>query len=73
MIAKMIDGVTRVLGKAQGYIPLPIRDEEGPTMVSSWEPTPAELALLNEGGHVYIRIRGTVHPPIGVGVQGAGV
>lgn len=73
MIAKMIDGVTRVLGRSQGYIPLPIRDEEitghGPTMVSSWEPTPDELALLNAGGHVYIRVRGTQHPPIGVGVQ----
>lgn len=74
MIAKMIDGVTRILGKSQGYTPLPIRDEligdpETNTMVSSWEPTPDELRALNAGAHVYIRILGTKHPPIGVGVQ----
>lgn len=74
MIVKMIDGATRLLGKAQGYLPLPIRDElvgdpAKNTMVSAWEPTPEELRLLNAGGHVYIRILGTSHPPIGVGVQ----
>ena len=73
MISKVIDGRTRTLGRAQGYLALHVRDEEitgvGSSMVSSWEPTPAELALLNAGGHVYIRILGTLHPPIGVGVQ----
>lgn len=82
MIAKMIEGVTRVLGKSQGYLSLPIRDEaineqknkEGAyvwenAMVSAWEPSPDELVKLNEGGHIYIRILGTNHPPIGVGVQ----
>ena len=82
MIAKMIEGHIRLLGRDQGYLALPVRDEQIETkqlkdgaytskncMVTSWEPTPEELWLLNEGGHVRIRILGTVHPPIGVGVQ----
>lgn len=72
MITKMIAGATRVLGKAQGYLGLPIRDEPfedtqtgtTPTMVSAWEPTPEEAAHIAAGGTIYVRIMGTRHPPI---------
>ena len=68
----MIEGATRVIGKAQGYIGLPLRDEvincsvggEGtPAMVTAWHPTPDELAALNRGSAVHVRIIGQGHPP----------
>jgi hypothetical protein len=75
MIPARISGCTRALGAPVGWTPetsgpcsgLPIRDEaEGgvPCMTSAWEPTPAELAALNAGGKVYLRVRGTGHPPV---------
>jgi hypothetical protein len=72
-----IEGATRELGKAQGYRGLPVRDEEvnstvtgpgTPAMVTAWFPTPKELAALNAGAPVHVRIVGTVHPPIMVEV-----
>ena len=74
MLSKMIAGCTRVVGKAQGYAGLPIRDEPSscsvngqvPTMVTAWEPTPAEMKALSEGGAVYIAIHGELHPPVRV-------
>ena len=71
MIVSMIKGMTRVLGEAQGYLPLPIQDEPGKSsnaMVSAWEPTPGELQRLNDGAKVEVRIYGGVHPPIRVEV-----
>ena len=63
---------TRVLGTAQGYRPLPIRDgtyEDGTMfMISSWVPTTEELAKLNRGETVKVTILGREHPPIMVGV-----
>lgn len=72
-----IKGATRVLGKSQGYIGLPVRDElincavngdRTQCMVTAWLPTPKELELLNAGASVHVIIIGTVHPPIMVGV-----
>lgn len=65
-------GATRVVGQSQGYIGLPIRDEvvncsvNGPTpsMVTAWFPTPEELAALNAGAPVHVRILGSVPPPM---------
>lgn len=77
MIIGRIPGATRVLGKSQGYLGLPIRDEiidEGvngpgtPAMVTAWEPTPDELDRLAKGAPVHVRILGHVHPPIMVDV-----
>ena len=77
MIIRMIEGATRIIGKAQGYLGLPLRDEvltcavsgEGtPAMVSAWEPTPDELARLNAGAAVNLRVLGTLHPPVMVEV-----
>lgn len=72
-----IEGATRVLGKSQGYLGLPLRDEtinctvggEGtPAMVTAWFPTPDELERLNRGAPVHLRVLGTAHPPVMVEV-----
>lgn len=69
----MIAGATRVIGKSQGYLGLPLRDEvinckvggdSTPAMTTAWFPTPAELAALNAGAPVHVRLIGTGHPPI---------
>jgi hypothetical protein len=73
MIIARITGATRVLGKSQGYMGLPIRDEirnttvdgeQTPVMVTAWEPTPDELARLNAGALVELCVLGTGHPPV---------
>lgn len=72
-----IEGATRVIGKSQGYLGLPLRDESincgvngevTPAMVTAWLPTPDELAALNAGAAVHVRILGNMHPPIMVDV-----
>jgi hypothetical protein len=78
MIIGRIPGATRVLGKSQGYLGLPIRDEiidEGvngpgtPAMVTAWEPTPDELDRLAKGAPVHMSASwAIVHPPIMVDV-----
>ncbi|WP_282029254.1 hypothetical protein [Paracoccus marcusii] len=77
MLIGTIEGVTRVIGKSQGYLGLPLRDELinctvggqcTPAMVTAWQPTPDELARLNAGASVHLRVLGTVHPPVMVGV-----
>jgi len=72
MIIAMIEGCTRIIGKSQGYLGLPLRDGvvncsvNGPTaaMETAWEPTPDELAKLNAGAPVILRVLGTQHPPV---------
>lgn len=72
-----VEGCTRVLGKSQGYYGLPIRDElvnstvtgpDTPAMVTAWFPTPDELAAINAGAPIHLRIVGTAHPPVMMGV-----
>jgi hypothetical protein len=72
-----IEGATRVIGKRQGHLGLPLRDEriscavngpDTPAMVTAWLPSPDELAALNAGAAVHVCILGTSHPPIMVGV-----
>lgn len=66
-------GATRTIGKSQGYLGLPIRDElinctvngpETPAMVTAWIPTPEEIARIVAGAPVHLRILGTLHPPV---------
>lgn len=71
MIVQRIANASRVLGQSQGYIGLPLRDDTLETaagrvecMISSWQPTPAELKALNEGGSVYLTVLGSAHPPV---------
>lgn len=75
MIIKRIEGATRVIGKAQGYLGLPLRDiriecsvngDATPAMETAWEPTPDELARLNAGAPIILRILGSAHPPVNV-------
>ena len=77
MMIGRIEGATRVLGKSQGYIGLPVRDEnmvDGttgdvvPTMTTAWFPDPAELAALNAGEAIHLRLFGDKHPPVYIGV-----
>lgn len=72
-----IVGATRILGKSQGYLGLPLRDEmincsvggeETPSMVTAWLPTPKELEAINAGAAIHVRIIGSAHPPIMVEV-----
>ncbi|HTN63079.1 MAG TPA: hypothetical protein VL147_16275 [Devosia sp.] len=43
---------------------LPARfDADRGTYSTAWEPTPAELALLNAGGSVVLTVPG-LHPPV---------
>lgn len=72
-----ITGCTRVIGKSQGFFGLPLRDEiinervmgpNTPCMVTAWMPTPDELAALNAGAPIHLRIFGTAHPPVMLGV-----
>jgi len=73
MLIARIEGTTRVIGKSQGYLGLPIRDqtmtckvggEDTPTMTTAWHPTPDELAALNAGAAVHVMLVGMQHPPI---------
>lgn len=67
MIPNAIEGTTRRLGKSQGYIGLCIRDvmhPQGPAMVSSWQPTPAEVERIAAGAPILLMILGTAHPPV---------
>jgi len=68
-----IQGCTRVLGKSQGYLGLPLRDvvvscsvggDETPAMETAWFPTPGELEAINAGAPIILRIIGTAHPPV---------
>lgn len=65
-----IPGATRVLGEAQGYRPLPLRDDfidqsDGTkmhTMVTQWEPTADEREAILKGAPIYLSIIGGMHP-----------
>lgn len=72
MLVARILNATRFLGKTQGYLGLPVRDElrncavNGPinVMVTAWEPTPDELERLNKGAVVHLVVVGNAHPPV---------
>ena len=73
MLIDHIDGATRTLGKSQGYIGLPVRDEiqVDPTtntqvsvMVTAWRPLPDELERIMAGAPIYLHLFGTQHPPV---------
>lgn len=75
MIPKRHPETTRWLGAPRGWEPsehgtcghLAVADVQHPAgqaMLSRWEPTPDELALLNAGGAVELSVVGSVHPPV---------
>lgn len=77
MIPARIEGATHSLGAPAGWTPetsgpcgsLSVRAlvmGDLPVMESAWEPTPDELAALNAGQKVTLRIVGQSHPPVWV-------
>lgn len=67
-----------VIGKSQGYLGLAVHfgvviDEttgkQTPALTTAYTPTPDELARLNAGGSVIVRLINVIqHPPIAVWV-----
>lgn len=41
-------------------------------VISYWQPTPEQLALLNAGAPVWLSAWGHTHPPVAIGVEGDG-
>lgn len=41
-------------------------------VVSYWQPTAAQIALLNAGRPVWLSVMGMTHPPVMLGVDGDG-
>lgn len=73
MLIGRIENATRVLGKSQGYLGLPLRDEliscpvngpQTPSMVTAWIPTPDEIERIVAGAPIHLRLLGTQHPPV---------
>ncbi len=74
----MISGHTRIIGKSQGYLGLPLRDitiedtvngPGTPAMETAWLPTPDEIAAIAAGAPIILRIlgnriEGAGHPPV---------
>ncbi|AHJ10704.1 hypothetical protein P106B_21 [Rhizobium phage vB_RglS_P106B] len=67
MIISRIEGTTRVCGKSQGYLGLPIRDETiidtatgsvSNIMHTAWEPTPEEIEQIKNGAKVIVSLIG---------------
>lgn len=65
MMIAHIEGATRVLGKSQGYIGLPVRDDlefdralggNVHSMTTAWQPSPEEMALIAAGAPIYLTI-----------------
>lgn len=67
-----IENHTRICGESQGFMGLPVRDTalnvEGigivNEMTSAWLPTPDELAALNAGAAVHVKIWGNNPAPM---------
>jgi len=73
MMIRRIAGCTRVVGKEQGYVPLPLRDEtvrdtasgrDVNCMTMAFEPTHAEIEQLFDGASIYVSMFGTSPPPM---------
>lgn len=68
----MIERHTRICGKSQGFMGLPVRDEtlnvEGMGLVNqmttAWIPTPKELEALNAGAAVHVKLWGISPMPM---------
>lgn len=79
MEIKRIEGATRTLGAPHDWdvekqgkcYGLPILDAVvlgDPVMVSAWEPSPDELAMLLRGETIKLWIYGTSHPVVALSV-----
>lgn len=78
MIPSRLNDATRTLGKPSDWDDqhsncesLDIFDYEtdnGNFMLSAWKPEPEELEILNNGGFVFLHIRGQNHPVVSLTV-----
>ncbi|RUW55610.1 hypothetical protein EOA32_00905 [Mesorhizobium sp. M1A.F.Ca.ET.072.01.1.1] len=73
MLIAHIEGCTRVCGKSQGYLGLPVRDEtiidkaSGEVvnlMHTAWEPTPDEIEKIKNGAKIIVSVIGNNPQPI---------
>lgn len=68
----VIEGHTRVLGKSQGYLGLPVRDvlyDDGSVaMETVWFPDPKEIEAIVAGAPIKLSVMGSGHPPVMLGV-----
>lgn len=70
MMIMRIPGFTAIYGKCQGFLGLPAKIEtvndsvmgEVPSVLTAWQPDPKELADLNAGASIYVRIVGVDRP-----------
>ncbi|HDR9153810.1 TPA: hypothetical protein QDB05_000229 [Burkholderia vietnamiensis] len=79
MLIREVEGATRRLGAPADWDQsksacdvLPIVDvdtDNGPFMVSAWQPTAEELAALNSGASIRLWIQGTNHPVVALAVD----
>lgn len=65
----------KVIGREQGFKGLAVHyttvfdtgiQQECPALETAWTPDPGQLAKLNAGGNVGVRLLATQHPPIAV-------
>ncbi len=75
MIPLVIENATHVFkpprdydGRKGNMQPLHVIQTEG-CLVSRWEPSPNELAILNEGGSVELWVMGNKQPPVFIKVN----
>lgn len=68
-----IRGATRVIGRSQGYLGLPLRDivvedravgHMAPAMETAWIPNQEEIDAIAAGAPVILRVLGHAHPPV---------
>lgn len=59
--------ITRVIYQNCGRI-----NHSAHGVISFWQPSPEQLALLNAGKPVFLSFMGMTHPPVAVGVEGDG-
>lgn len=62
-----IAGATRVLGEGQGYRPLPVADvtlDGRPHILSAWELTAPQRAMVNDGAPLILVVEGGAQPPV---------
>jgi hypothetical protein len=61
-------GVTRRIGKSQGYLGLAVADITldggSPAMLTAWHLTPYEITALTKGAPLYLWVLGAAHPPV---------
>jgi hypothetical protein len=74
MINRHIDGAVRQVGKTQGFVGISVlyghqrvvyegEEMSAATVTTAWEPTPAELARLNQGASIQIELLMALWPP----------